>query len=48
MIELERYSQVSKDNKTCPLCGSNQIEDETHFLFYCPKYSPIRADFLFH
>ena len=45
MIEIGRYNQVSKDNRTCPICGSNQIEDETHFLFYCSKYSSIRNEF---
>ena len=29
----------------CPVCGLN-IEDEIHFLFYCPKYSSIRDDIL--
>ena len=37
MIELE--------NKTCPVCGSNEMKDETHFLFYCTKYSSIKDEF---
>ena len=28
-----------------PFCGSNQIEDEVDFLFYCSKYSLIRNNF---
>ena len=45
MIELGRYNQISRDDRICPVCGSNQIEDEIHFLFYCSKYSILRDDF---
>ena len=27
MIELGRYNQITRDNRNCPFCGSNQIED---------------------
>ena len=26
-------------------CASNQIEDESHFLIYCNKYSILRSKF---
>ena len=29
----------------CPICASNQIEDESHFLKYCNKYSILRNKF---
>ena len=45
IIELGRYNQVSRDNRLCQVCGSNQIEDEIHFLFHCSKYSIIRNNF---
>ena len=45
MIELGRYNQISRDNWLCQVCGSNQIEDEIHFLFHCSKYSIIRDNF---
>ena len=45
MIELGRYNQISRDDRICPVCGSNQIEDEIHFLFYCSKYSIMRDNF---
>ena len=45
MIELSRYNQISRDHRLCPVCGSNQIEDEIHFLFYCSKYSIMRDNF---
>ena len=43
MIEIGRYT--TKDNRHCPFCGSNLIEDEVHFLFRCPTYSMIRNNF---
>ena len=45
MIELGRYNQISRDNRLCQVCGSNQIEDEIQFLFHCSKYSIIRDYF---
>ena len=45
MIELGRYNQISRDNRLCQICGSNQIEDEIHFLFHCSKYSILRDNF---
>ena len=45
MIEIVRYNQTTKDNRHCPFCGSNPIEDEVHFLFRCPTYSMIRNNF---
>ena len=45
MIEIGRYNQTTKDNRYCPFCGSNLIEDEVHFLFQCPTYSMIRNIF---
>ena len=45
MIEIGRYNQTTKDNRHCPFCGCNVIEDEVHFLFQCPTYSMIRNIF---
>ena len=45
MIETGRYSQIPRVNRFCPTCGSNQIEDEIHLLFHCPKYSILRDMF---
>ena len=44
MIEIRRYNQTTRD-RNCLSCGSNQIEDEVHFLFNCSKYSLIRSNF---
>ena len=44
-IETGRYDQISTVNRLCPICASNQIEDETHFLIYCNQYSILRDKF---
>ena len=45
MIEIGRYNQTSRNDRFCPICNSNIIEDEFHFLFHCPKYSIPREKF---
>ena len=49
MIETSRYDrgyeQVLRKDRRCPPCESNQIKDEIHFLFICPKYSTLREEF---
>ena len=48
MIELGRYQtdHISRENRLCPLCKSNQVESKTHFLLDCGKYSLQRRIFL--
>ena len=38
-VETGRYDQISRVNRLCPICASNQIEDESHFFIYCNKYT---------
>ena len=45
MIETGRYDQIPRDNRLCPSCKSNQIEDEIHLLFHCTKYCSFRDEF---
>ena len=47
MIEIGRYNQTTEDNRHCPFCGCNVIEDEVRFLFQCPTYSMIRNKFYY-
>ena len=47
MIEIGRYNQTTKDNRHCPFCGYNVIEDEVHFLFQCPTYPMNRNTFYY-
>ena len=44
-IETGRYNKIPREERLCNLCNSNKIEDETHFLLYCPRYSSIRDMF---
>ena len=37
--------KTTSDNRNCPFCGSNQLEDEVHILFNCSKYSLLRNNF---
>ena len=37
---------MSRVSRLCPLCKSNQVENETHFLFKCSKYSLQRNTLL--
>ena len=48
MIELGRYQRnhIPRENRLCPLCKSNQVENESHFLFQCSRYSFQRDTFL--
>ena len=48
MIELGRYQTdpMPRETRLCPLCKSNQVENETHFLLQCSKYSLQRQTFL--
>ena len=48
MIESGRYQtdHIPIKNRLCPLCKSNEVENETHFLFDCSKYSLQRRTFL--
>ena len=47
MLELGRYQteHIPRENRLCPLCKSNQVENETHFLLDCSKYSLQRRTF---
>ena len=44
MIEHGRYQidHLPRENRLCPLCNSNQVEDAIHFLLQCNKYSVQR------
>jgi len=41
-IENGRYDQTPRVNRLCPICESNQTEDESRFLIYCNKYAILR------
>jgi len=45
MIETGRDNQPPHYKRLCPVCDANEIEDEIHFLSYCPKYFKLRNEF---
>ena len=48
IIEHGRYQidHLPKENRLCPLCNSNQVEDKIHCFFYCNKCSVQRQAFI--
>ena len=41
-IELGRYRQSPVEQRLCPMCDTNNVEDESHVLLVCPLYNDIR------
>lgn len=41
-VETGRYGNVPLNNRLCPLCSLNVVEDEFHFLCVCPIYNEFR------
>ena len=41
-IELGRYQRIPKEQRLCPLCDLDKVEDELHILFDCPRYCELR------
>ena len=39
MIEVGRYDNIPRERRFCPLCKSNQVENENNFLFQCNRYT---------
>ena len=44
-IEKGRYSKKTLENRTCPVCNTNAIEDEIHFVINCDAFSAKRCSF---
>ena len=44
LIETGRYNNIPRSDRLCTICGHN-VEDETHLLFHCPRYSSLRENF---
>ena len=47
-IETGRYThpKIPVENRICPLCPGNNIEDEYHFLLVCPCYAALRKSLI--
>ena len=46
-VEQGRFSrpQVPRNLRRCSLCSTRSVGDERHYLFDCPKFDEIRAQF---
>ena len=44
--ETGRCDKIPLEERICPLCSGNKIEDETHLLLDCQRYSSTRDIFL--
>ena len=40
-VETGRYDKIPLDERICPLCSGSEIEDETHLLLDCQRYSSM-------
>ena len=41
-VEYGRYLREHRDDRTCPICASGEVEDEQHFLLDCPALAKVR------
>ena len=41
-VETGRYTGTELDQRLCGYCELGEVEDETHFLLYCPFYHDLR------
>jgi hypothetical protein len=44
-IESDRYGQniIERSKRVCKVCGSNDIEDEYHFILTCTTYKSVKT-----
>ncbi len=45
-IETGRYKRINREDRTCTLCNTGEVEDQLHFALYCPVNNDIRSDFV--
>ena len=43
-IETGRHRNVPADERLCEICNWNLVEDEIHFLCFCPRYQELRTE----
>ena len=46
-VESGKWDKTPREERMCPLCFSNDIDDEKHYIFHCtnPKLVEIRKTF---
>ena len=45
-IEIGRHRQIERNNRKCPFCDLNELEDEYHFILICPQYCDIKIRYI--
>jgi len=45
-IETGRFKNIPLNQRICKICSLNEVEDELHFLLFCPAYSNARDNML--
>ena len=45
-VELGRYKRIPREERICPICNLNEVEDEIHILFRCGAYDEARKTLL--
>ena len=43
MVEKGRHKNIPREQRTCPVCEQNVVEDETHFMLECTRYHAARV-----
>ena len=46
MIESGRHNGIARENRKCPICNTNDLEDEFHFILICPIYNELRTMYI--
>ena len=41
-LETGRFTQTPEEDRLCRLCELGEVENETHFVLYCPRYDDFR------
>ena len=47
MIESGRHKNIPRESRICPF-GCNSVENEMHFLLFCPTYTTPRSKMIDH
>ena len=45
-VNALRYSSIPRKERVCEKCGSNEVADELHYLFYCDYFNNERNQLL--
>src|SRR6185312_9158877 len=43
-IQIEMGRKILRCNSTLTKCDSGEVEDETHFMLFCPAYKELREN----